>query len=109
MHRAIQLLGMKPEHLIIDGNRFKKYEDVPFDCVVKGDGKYLSIAAASILAKTYRDDYMEEISAQYPAYKWDKNKGYPTKDHRAAIEKYGPTDHHRMTFTLLDPQLKLDF
>lgn len=109
MHRAVQLLGMKPEHLIIDGNRFKKYEDVPFDCVVKGDGKYLSIAAASVLAKTYRDDYMRELSAQYPEYRWDKNKGYPTKDHRAAIEKFGPTEHHRMTFTLLDSQLKINF
>ena len=109
MHRAVQLLGMKPEHLIIDGNRFKKYEDVPFDCVVKGDGKYLSIAAASVLAKTYRDDYMRELSVRYPEYRWDKNKGYPTKDHRAAIEKLGPTEHHRMTFTLLDPQLKIDF
>lgn len=109
MHRAIDQLSIRPEHLIIDGNRFRKYGDVPHQCVVKGDGKYLSIAAASILAKTYRDDYMNEIAEQYPAYKWAKNKGYPTKEHRAAIEELGPTEHHRMSFTLIDPQLKIQF
>lgn len=109
MHRAVEKLGMEPEHLIIDGNRFKKYKEVPHDCVVKGDGKYLSIAAASVLAKTYRDDYMNEIDKQYPAYRWSKNKGYPTKDHRKAIEEFGPTEHHRKSFTLLDKQVKLNF
>lgn len=109
MHRAVEKLGMEPEHLIIDGNRFKKYKEVPHDCVVKGDGKYLSIAAASVLAKTYRDDYMNEIDKQYPAYRWSKNKGYPTKDHRKAIEELGPTEHHRKSFTLLDKQVKLNF
>lgn len=109
MHRAVEKLGMEPEHLIIDGNRFKKYKEVPHDCVVKGDGKYLSIAAASVLAKTYRDDYMNEIDKLYPAYRWSKNKGYPTKDHRKAIEEFGPTEHHRKSFTLLDKQVKLNF
>lgn len=109
MHRAVEKLGIEPEHLIIDGNRFKKYKEVPHDCVVKGDGKYLSIAAASVLAKTYRDDYMNEIDKQYPAYRWSKNKGYPTKDHRKAIEESGPTEHHRKSFTLLDKQVKLNF
>ncbi len=109
MHRAINELCVKPEHLIIDGNRFKPYEGIPHQCVVKGDGKYMSIAAASILAKTYRDDYMNKIAADYPAYKWAKNKGYPTKEHRKAIEEFGATEHHRMSFTLIDPQLKIDF
>lgn len=109
MHRAIETLQVKPEHLIIDGNRFKPYEGIPHQCVVKGDGKYMSIAAASILAKTYRDDYMNKIAADYPAYHWAKNKGYPTKDHRKAIEEFGATEHHRMSFTLIDPQLKFDF
>lgn len=109
MHRAIETLQVKPEHLIIDGNRFKPYEGIPHQCVVKGDGKYMSIAAASILAKTYRDDYMNKIAADFPAYQWAKNKGYPTKDHRKAIEEFGATEHHRMSFTLIDPQLKFDF
>lgn len=109
MHRAIETLQVKPEHLIIDGNRFKPYEGIPHQCVVKGDGKYMSIAAASILAKTYRDDYMNKIATDYPAYHWAKNKGYPTKDHRKAIEEFGATEHHRMSFTLIDPQLKFDF
>lgn len=109
MHRAIDTLKVKPEHLIIDGNRFKTYEGIPHQCVVKGDGKYMSIAAASILAKTYRDDYMNKIAQDYPAYQWAKNKGYPTKDHRKAIEEFGATEHHRMSFTLIDPQLKFDF
>lgn len=109
MHRAIETLQVKPEHLIIDGNRFKPYEGIPHQCVVKGDGKYMSIAAASILAKTYRDDYMNQIAEEYPAYQWAKNKGYPTKDHRKAIEAFGATEHHRMSFTLIDPQLKFDF
>lgn len=109
MHRAIETLQVKPEHLIIDGNRFKPYEGIPHQCVVKGDGKYMSIAAASILAKTYRDDYINKIAADFPAYQWAKNKGYPTKDHRKAIEEFGATEHHRMSFTLIDPQLKFDF
>ncbi len=107
MHRAIDQLQIKPEHLIIDGNRFKEYEGIPHTTVVKGDGKFLSIAAASVLAKTYRDDYMEKIHEQYPAYLWNKNKGYPSKAHRAAIEKHGPCEHHRMSFRLLNPQLSL--
>ncbi len=107
MHRAIDQLKIRPEHLIIDGNRFKTYEDIPHTTVVKGDGKFLSIAAASVLAKTYRDDYMEKIHEQYPVYLWNKNKGYPSKAHRAAIEEHGPCEHHRMSFRLLNPQLSL--
>ncbi len=107
MHRAIDQLQIKPEHLIIDGNRFKEYEGIPHTTVVKGDGKFLSIAAASVLAKTYRDDYMEKIHEQYPVYLWNKNKGYPSKAHRAAIEEHGPCEHHRMSFRLLNPQLSL--
>ena len=101
MHRAIDQLTIRPEHLIIDGNRFKKYGEIPYQCIVKGDGKYLSIAAASILAKTYRDDYMNELSLRFPSYMWNKNKGYPTKEHRQAIEAHGATEYHRMSFTLL--------
>jgi ribonuclease HII len=101
MHRAISGLSVRPEYLLIDGNRFKKYQDLPHTTVVKGDGKYLSIAAASVLAKTYRDDYMLELHRQYPQYGWDGNKGYPTARHRAAIAQYGPTPYHRMTFNLL--------
>lgn len=109
MHRAIDQLTIQPQHLLIDGNRFRKYNNIPHTCIVKGDGKYLPIAAASILAKTHRDQIMEALHEQYPDYNWEKNKGYPTKDHRAGIEKHGPTPLHRMTFKLLDTQLKLDF
>jgi ribonuclease HII len=109
MHRALNQLKLRPNHLIIDGNRFTPYNDVPHHCIVKGDGKYLSIAAASVLAKTYRDDFMVKIDADYPVYQWEKNKGYPTKDHRLAIERHGATPHHRQSFTLLDPQMKLNF
>lgn len=111
MHRAIDQLTLRPQHLLIDGNRFKPYPEVPHTTVVKGDGKYLSIAAASILAKTYRDDYMNALHTEYPAYDWDKNKGYPTKKHRTAIRLHGTTPYHRMTFNLLgtDPQLELTF
>ena len=109
MHRALNQLKLGPNHLIIDGNRFTPYNDVPHHCIVKGDGKYLSIAAASVLAKTYRDDFMVKIDADYPDYQWKKNKGYPTKDHRLAIERHGATPHHRQSFTLLDPQMKLNF
>lgn len=111
MHRAIDGLKVRPQHLLIDGNRFRKYHDLPHTTVVKGDGKYLSIAAASVLAKTYRDDYMNGLHREYPLYDWDHNKGYPTKKHRAAIRQHGTTPYHRMTFNLLgvDPQLELPF
>ena len=111
MHRAVDQLKIRPEHLLIDGNRFKKYGDTPHTTVVKGDGKYLSIAAASILAKTYRDDYMNCLHAEYPVYDWNNNKGYPTKKHRAAIALHGVTPYHRLTFNLLggDGQLSLEF
>ncbi len=101
MHRAIAQLDPIPECLLIDGNRFKPYQDLPHHCIIKGDGKYLSIAAASILAKTYRDDYMMQIHETYPHYDWHKNKGYPTKAHRAAIQAHGATPHHRQSFRLL--------
>lgn len=104
MHRAVDQLNVRPETLIIDGNRFKKYKDLPHTCVIKGDGKYLSIAAASILAKTYRDDYMLRLHEEYPLYDWKNNKGYPTKKHRSGIQMYGATPYHRMTFQLLNPQ-----
>lgn len=101
MHRAIDALKVRPEALLIDGNRFTPYRDLPYSCEVKGDGRYLSIAAASILAKTYRDDYMMKLHEEYPQYHWDENKGYPTRAHRAAIAQYGPTSYHRRTFNLL--------
>lgn len=107
MHKAIDGLKIRPEALLIDGNRFIKYQNVPHTCIVKGDGKMMSIAAASILAKTHRDEYMRKIALQHPEYAWDKNKGYPTRDHRNAIEKFGTTPHHRMTFQLLNPHLSL--
>ena len=112
MHRALDKLAIQPRHIIVDGNRFLSWRgDVPYTTVVKGDGKYMSIAAASILAKTYRDDFMLDIHRQYPAYGWDRNKGYPTKEHRDAIRQYGTTPYHRMTFNLLgeSPQLEFDF
>lgn len=107
MHRAVEQLSTTPEFLLIDGNRFKPYPHIPHACVIKGDGKYLSIAAASVLAKTYRDDYMMSLHQQYPQYGWDGNKGYPTQQHRDAISKYGTTPYHRLSFRLTDPQLKL--
>lgn len=108
MHRAVDGLKTRPQHLLIDGNRFRKYPDIPHTIVVKGDGKYLSIAAASILAKTYRDDYMNGLHQEFPCYGWGHNKGYPTKKHRAAIAEHGVTPYHRMTFNLLgDGQLEL--
>lgn len=110
MHRAVDQLKLRPEYLLIDGNRFKKYQDVPHTTVVKGDGKYMAIAAASVLAKTYRDDYMNRLAEEYPQYDWDSNKGYPTKKHREAIRLYGTTPYHRMSYNLLgDGQLSFDF
>ena len=110
MHRALDQLKVRPEAIIIDGNRFKKYQDLPHTTIVKGDGKYLSIAAASILAKTYRDDYMNELAKDYPQYDWRSNKGYPTKKHREAIRQFGITPYHRKSYNLLgDGQLSLDF
>ena len=110
MHRALDQLKVRPEAIIVDGNRFKKYKDLPHTTIVKGDGKYLSIAAASILAKTYRDDYMNQLAEEYPQYEWKANKGYPTKKHRDAIRQYGITPYHRKTFNMLgDGQLSLNF
>ena len=110
MHRALDQLKVRPEAIIVDGNRFKKYGEVPHTCIVKGDAKYLSIAAASILAKTYRDDYMEGLAEEYPQYDWKSNKGYPTKKHREAIRQYGVTPYHRMSYNLLgDGQLDIPF
>ena len=110
MHRALDQLNVRPEAIIVDGNRFKKYQDVPHTTIVKGDGKYLAIAAASILAKTYRDDYMNQLADEYPQYDWLSNKGYPTKKHREAIKQFGITPYHRKSYNLLgDGQLSLDF
>ena len=110
MHRAVSQLKIRPQHLLIDGNRFSPYEDIPHTTVVKGDATYMSIAAASILAKTYRDDFMQKIHEEYPQYHWDKNKGYPAPVHREAIRQYGTTPYHRMTFNLLGTkQLEFDF
>ncbi|REE08122.1 RNase HII [Winogradskyella pacifica] len=108
MHGAISTLKTIPEYIIVDGNRFKPYEKIPYSTIIKGDSKYLSIAAASVLAKTYRDDYMEKIHEEFPMYNWKQNKGYPTKEHRAAIKKYGVTKYHRKSFRLLPEQYKLD-
>ena len=110
MHRALDRLEMRPQAVIVDGNRFIKYGDLPYRTIVKGDGKYLSIAAASILAKTFRDDYMLDLHKEFPEYAWDRNKGYPTRTHREAIKKYGTTPYHRLTFNLLgDDAPKLPF
>lgn len=110
MHRALDQLKVRPEAVIVDGNRFTPYRKLPFATIVKGDGKYLSIAAASILAKTYRDDYMCSLAEEYPQYDWQKNMGYPTKKHRQAIREYGITPYHRRSYNLLgDGQLSFDF
>ena len=118
MHRALDQLTVRPEAIIVDGNRFKPYHpavggslvNIPHTTIVKGDGKYMAIAAASILAKTYRDDYMNELAKEYPQYDWQKNKGYPTKKHREAIRQYGITPYHRKSYNLLgDGQLSFDF
>jgi len=101
MHKAIDRLMIVPEFIIVDGNRFKSYKEIPHECIVKGDSKYMSIAAASVLAKTYRDAYMEKLHEEYPMYNWEKNKGYPTKEHREAIRRYGLTPHHRLSFRQL--------
>ena len=101
MHNAIDSLSQIPEYIIVDGNRFKPFKNIDHSCIIKGDSKYLSIAAASVLAKTARDAYMLKLHEEYPMYNWKKNKGYPTKEHRAAIKKYGPTKYHRMSFKLL--------
>lgn len=109
MHGALKKLPLTPEFIIVDGNRFKPFLNIPFQTIIKGDAKFLSIAAASILAKTYRDEYMLQIHEEFPMYRWDKNMGYPTKEHRKAILEYGPCKYHRMSFRLLPEQLKLDF
>jgi len=109
MHRALDGLNMSPEFIIVDGNKFKKYKDIPHKTIVKGDEKYFSIAAASVLAKTYRDEYMLEISKEFPNYNWHKNKGYATKEHRLAIEEYGICKYHRKTFIKSYNNLRFDF
>ena len=107
MHRALDQLKTVPQSLLIDGNRFRKYKEIPHHCIIEGDGKYMSIAAASILAKTYRDDYMEELHESFPHYDWKNNKAYATASHRQAILEHGITEHHRKSFTLLPEQLEL--
>lgn len=107
MHQSLEQLKTTPKFVIVDGNRFKPFKDIPHECIIKGDGKYLSIAAASVLAKTYRDAYMEELHQEYPMYNWKQNKGYPTKEHREAIRKFGLTIHHRKSFKQLPEQLTL--
>ena len=110
MHRALDQLAVRPEAVIVDGNRFKPYHDLPYTTIVKGDGKYQSIAAASILAKTFRDEYMDSLAKEYPYYDWQKNKGYPTKAHREGIRDHGPSPYHRMSFNLIGAtQLELNF
>lgn len=108
MQLSISKLQTEPDFIIVDGNKFKPYKEIPHQCIIKGDSKYLSIAAASIIAKTYRDEYMDQIHEEFPMYNWKKNKGYPTKEHRAAILEYGPCKYHRKTFRLLPEQLKFD-
>lgn len=107
MHLALDQLAVRPDYIIVDGNRFKPYNNIKYQTIVKGDGKYLSIAAASVLAKTFRDDFMLQIDKEFPQYNWAKNKGYPTADHRAAIARYGITPYHRRSFRLIDTQLEL--
>ncbi len=109
MHRCIENLKTKPQYIAVDGNKFRPFENIPHQCVVKGDAKFLHIAAASVLAKTYRDGFMEKIHEEYPMYNWKKNKGYPTKEHREAIKKYGITPYHRKSFKLLENQLGFNF
>ena len=109
MHRALEKLQPVPEFLLVDGNRFRPFKKLPFSCIIKGDGIYAAIAAASVLAKTHRDDFMEVLHREHPHYGWISNRGYPTREHRKAIMKYGPTDYHRRSFRLLDEQMRLDF
>ena len=109
MHRALDLLKVRPEAIIADGNRFAPYHDLPYTTIVKGDGKYQAIAAASILAKTYRDDYMEQLHEEYPMYDWKSNKGYPTRKHREGIRRFGICPYHRKSYHLLDGELSLEF
>lgn len=108
MHKSIEKLKVEPEHIIVDGNKFKPYKEIPYTTIIKGDAKFMSIAAASVLAKTYRDEFMEHISEEFPDYLWKKNKGYPTKQHRQAIREFGATKYHRKSFKLLPEQLKLE-
>ena len=108
MQESIAQLEQQPQFIIVDGNKFKPYKNIPFETIIKGDGKFLSIAAASVLAKTYRDEYMNSIHQEFPMYNWKQNKGYPTKEHREAIKKYGITKYHRLSYRLLPEQLKLD-
>ncbi|MCL4117519.1 UNVERIFIED_CONTAM: hypothetical protein GTU68_041477 [Idotea baltica] len=108
MNKSIDMLQPLPEFIIVDGNKFKPYHDIPFETIVKGDSKFMSIAAASVLAKTYRDEYMNTIHKEYPMYNWKQNKGYPTKEHREAIKKHGITKYHRKSFRLLPEQFKLE-
>lgn len=109
MQECIKKLNPIPNYIIVDGNHFKPIANIPHSCIIKGDSKYLSIAAASILAKTYRDEYMNQIHEEFPMYNWKQNKGYPTKEHREAIKKYGTTKYHRMSFRLLPEQLEIEF
>ena len=108
MHTAIEKLSVTPEHIIVDGNKFNSFKNIPHKTIIKGDAKFISIAAASVLAKTYRDEFMQKLDLEFPDYYWKKNKGYPTKQHREAIRKFGITPYHRKTFRLLPEQLKLD-
>lgn len=109
MHKSLDQLSVRPDHILVDGNRFRQYNNIPHTCVVKGDNTFLSIAAASVLAKTYRDDYMRNLHEQYPAYNWAQNKGYPTRQHYEAIQKHGITPFHRLSFNLVNTQLDLEF
>lgn len=109
MHKALELLDKTPDFIIVDGNRFKPFKNIPFECMIKGDGRFASIAAASILAKTYRDEFMNKIDFEFPVYNWKKNKGYPTKEHRDAIRKYGLSPYHRLSFQQLNNQQELGF
>lgn len=109
MHKALDKLSCSPDHILIDGNKFYAYRDIPHTCVIKGDGKYIAIAAASVLAKTHRDEYMKELHGGCTIYGWDQNKGYPTKSHRAAIQMHGLTEYHRRSFQLLNTQSEFDF
>ncbi|MEA3463365.1 MAG: ribonuclease HII [Bacteroidota bacterium] len=109
MHRALEKLSLVPTYLLIDGNRFKPFHEIPHSCIVKGDGIFASIAAASILAKTHRDEYMEKLHREHPQYGWNLNKGYPTREHRKAVYEHGPAPYHRRSFRLLDDQMRMDF